>query len=183
MEEASKLANYLPLSFKTPKEQEYIEFLWDAWRPYSAVLGRAEGIKGYHDITRYPDARRIPGLVLFRWDAPLFFANAELFRERVLEAVATSPTPVKWLVVAAAPVTSVDVTARDMLEDLDKTLQESAIKLCFAELKDPVKDKLKRFGVFAQIGEEFFFPTVGTAASRYLESHDVAWEDWEDRQP
>ena len=69
-----------------------IEFLWDGWRPHSAVLGRAQGVKGYHDITRYPDARRIPGLVLFRWDAPLFFANAELFKERVLDAVAKSPT-------------------------------------------------------------------------------------------
>ena len=68
-----------------------IEFLWDGWRPYSAVLGRADGVKGYHDITRYPDARRIPGLVLFRWDAPLFFANAELFKERVLDAVANRP--------------------------------------------------------------------------------------------
>ena len=65
-----------------------VEFLWDGWRPHSAVLGRTEDIEGYHDITRYPDARRIPGLVLFRWDAPLFFANAELFKERVLEAAA-----------------------------------------------------------------------------------------------
>ena len=73
-----------------------IEFLWDGWRPHSAVLGRAEGVKGYHDIKRYPDARLIPGLVLFRWDAPLFFANAELFHERVLDAVAESPTPVRW---------------------------------------------------------------------------------------
>src|SRR5262249_47977200 len=77
-----------------------IEFLWDGWRPHSAVLGRADGIKGYHDITRYPDARQIPGLVLFRWDAPLFFANAEFFKERILNAVRKSPTPVQWLVVA-----------------------------------------------------------------------------------
>src|SRR5262245_23441817 len=130
-----------------------IEFLWDGWRPHYAVLGRAEGVRGYHDITRYPNARRIPGLVLCRWGAPLLFANAQLFRERVLDAVATSPTPVKWLMVAAEPVTSVDVTARDMLEDLKNTLDESGIKLCFAELKDPVKDKLKRFGLFTQIGE------------------------------
>jgi MFS superfamily sulfate permease-like transporter len=68
-----------------------IEFLWDGWRPHSAVLGRADGVKGYHDITRYPRARLIPGLVLFRWDAPLFFANAELFKERVLEAAEKSP--------------------------------------------------------------------------------------------
>src|SRR5215469_7655218 len=88
-----------------------IEFLWDGWRPHSAVLGQAEGVEGYHDITRYPNARLIPGLVLFRWDAPLFFANAELFKERVLEAAEDAPTPVRRLVVAAEPVTSVDVTA------------------------------------------------------------------------
>lgn len=158
-----------------------IEFLWDGWRPHSAVLGRAEGIKGYHDITRYPDARRIPGLVLFRWDAPLFFANAELFKDRVLDAAANSPTPVRWLVVAAEPVTSVDVTAADVLAELDKTLNTAGIELCFAELKDPVKDKLKRFGLFAQFGEDYFFPTVGAAVRSYLESHNVDWVDWEDR--
>ena len=158
-----------------------IEFLWDGWRPHSAVLGRAEGVKGYHDITRYPDARQIPGLVLFRWDAPLFFANAELFKERVLDAVAKSPTPVSWLVVAAEPVTSVDVTAADALAELDKTLHGMGIEFCFAELKDPVKDKLKRFGLFPQIGEPFFFPTIGVAVSTYLESHKVDWVDWEDR--
>jgi MFS superfamily sulfate permease-like transporter len=159
-----------------------IEFLWDGWRPHSAVLGRAEGVKGYHDITRYPDARQVPGLVLFRWDAPLFFANAEFFKERVLEAVAKSPMPVRWLVVAAEPVTSVDVTAGDTIAELDKMLHEMGIEFCFAELKDPVKDKLKRFGLFAQLGENYFFPTVGAAVSRYLEiNSDVHWEDWEDQ--
>jgi len=160
-----------------------IEFLWDGWRPHSAVLGRAEGVKGYHDITRYPDARLIPGLVLFRWDAPLFFANAELFHDRVLDAVANSPTPVRWLVVAAEPVTSVDVTAADVVAELDETLHAAGIELCFAEMKDPVKDKLKRFGLFARLGEETFFPTVGAAVSGYLAAHAVDWEDWEDRTP
>jgi high affinity sulfate transporter 1 len=144
-----------------------IEFLWDGWRPHSAVLGRVEGIRGYHDITRYPHARQVPGLVLFRWDAPLFFANAELFRQRALDAVATAPTTARWLVVAAEPVTSVDVTAADSLSDLDKTLRDADVKLCFAELKDPVKDKLKRFGLFNQIGEEFFFATIGAAVDAY----------------
>jgi len=157
------------------------EFLWDGWRPHSAILGRAYGVKGYHDITRYPDARRIPGLVLFRWDAPLFFANAEFFRERVLDAVAKSPTPVRWLVVAAEPVTSVDVTACDTVAELDETLHAQGIELFFAELKDPVKDKLKRFGLFAQLGEEGFFPTIGAAVSNYLKVNNVAWEDWEDQ--
>jgi high affinity sulfate transporter 1 len=157
-----------------------IEFLWDGWRPHSAVLGRADGVKGYHDITRYPGARLIPGLVLFRWDAPLFFANAELFHNRALDAVASSPTPVRWLVVAAEPVTSVDVTAADMLAELDRTLQSAGIELCFAEMKDPVKDKLKRFELFARFGEETFFPTLGAAVSSYLATHAVDWKDWED---
>jgi len=158
-----------------------IEFLWDGWRPYSTVLGRAEGVKGYHDIRRFPAARQVPGLILFRWDAPLFFANAEVFRDRVLGAIATSPTPVQWLVVTAEPVTSVDVTSADMLAELDETLRAAGIELCFAEMKDPVKDKLKRFGVFARLGEELFFPTVGSAVSSYLRRHAVAWDDWEDR--
>jgi MFS superfamily sulfate permease-like transporter len=158
-----------------------IEFLWDGWRPYSAVLGRVDGVKGYHDIARYPEARVVPGLVLFRWDAPLFFANAELFRDRVLDAVAGSPTPVRWLVVSAEPITSVDVTSADALDELDTTLHEAGIDLCFAEMKDPVKDKLKRFGLFSRLGEGCFYATTGEAVSRYLESQRVEWVDWEDR--
>jgi high affinity sulfate transporter 1 len=154
-----------------------IEFLWDGWRPHSAVLGRVDGIKGYHDVTRYPQARLIPGLVLFRWDAPLFFANAELFHDRVLDAVAASPTEVRWVVIAAEPVTSVDVTAADVLAELDETLRTAGIELCFAEMKDPVKDKLKRFGLFARLGEETFFPTLGTAVDGYLAAHPVEWVD------
>lgn len=158
-----------------------VEFLWDGWRPHSAVLGRADGVKGYHDITRYPAARVVPGLVLFRWDAPLFFANAALFHERTLDAVAASPTPVRWLVVGAEPITSVDVTAADTLDELDRELRTAGIALCFAEMKDPVKDKLKRFGLFSRLGEERFFPTLGEAVSAYLEAHEVEWLDWEDR--
>jgi high affinity sulfate transporter 1 len=158
-----------------------IEFLWDGWRPHSAVLGRVDGVKGYHDITRHPEARVVPGLVLFRWDAPLFFANAELFRSRVLGAVADSPTPVRWLVVGAEPITSVDVTSADVLDELDQTLHEAGIDLCFAEMKGPVKDKLKRFGLFSRLGEQNFFATLGEAVSRYLETQSVDWVDWQDR--
>jgi high affinity sulfate transporter 1 len=158
-----------------------IEFLWDGWRPHSAVLGRVEGVRGYHDITRYPQARQIPGLVLFRWDAPLFFANAELFHERVLKAVAQSSTPVSWVVIAAEPVTSVDVTAADALFGLVRTLLTAKIELCFAEMKDPVKDKLKRFGLFSRLGEQTFFATIGEAVDIYLARHPVEWIDWEDR--
>ncbi len=158
-----------------------IEFLWDGWRPHSAVLGRVDRVKGYHDISRHPDGRLIPGLVLFRWDAPLFFANAELFRERVLAAVASSPTRVRWVVVAAEPVTSVDVTAGDILAELDETLHANQIELCFAEMKGPVKDKLKRFGLFARLGEHTFFATLGEAVTAYLHAHPVDWVDWGER--
>jgi MFS superfamily sulfate permease-like transporter len=144
-----------------------LEFLWDGWRPHSAVLGQVEGVRGYHDITRYPNARQLPGLALFRWDAPLFFANAELFKDRALEAVARAPAHVERLIVAAEPVTSVDVTAADALSELDEMLRRSGTKLCFAELKDPVKDKLKRFGLFDKIGEQFFFATAGEAVDEY----------------
>ena len=116
-------------------------------------------------------------MVLFRWDAPLFFANAEFFRERVLDAVGESPTPVRWLVVAAEPVTSVDVTAADALAELDQDLAAAGIDLRFAELKDPVKDKLKRFGLFAEIGEDSFFPTIDAAVRSYLTTHPVEWND------
>jgi high affinity sulfate transporter 1 len=159
-----------------------IEFLWEGWRPHSAVLGRVDGLKGYHDITRYPAARIVPGLVLFRWDAPLFFANAEQFRVGALAAVAASPTPVRWLVVSAEPMTSVDVTSADVLDELDAALTKAGIELCFAEMKDPVKDKLKRFGLFSRLGEQRFFPTLGEAVNRYVESQSVAWVDWEERQ-
>jgi MFS superfamily sulfate permease-like transporter len=157
------------------------EFLWDGWRPHFAVLGRPHGVKGYHDLKRYPDARQIPGLVLFRWDAPLFFANAEFFSECVLNAVANSPTKVRWLVVTAEPVTSVDVTSGDALVELHQALRAQGVELHFAELKDPVRDKLKRFGLSGLLAEHYF-PTIGAAVSRYLEIHDVAWEDWEEQE-
>jgi high affinity sulfate transporter 1 len=157
-----------------------LAFIWRAWRPYDAVLGRVDGLKGYHDVTRYPQAQRIPGLVLFRWDAPLFFANGEIFREHVQDAVASAPTPTAWVVVAAEPVTDVDVTAADALVALDEDLAGAGIELCFAEMKDPVKDQLQRYGILTRFGAHRFFPTVGEAVDRYVVEHEVEWVDWED---
>jgi high affinity sulfate transporter 1 len=153
-----------------------IEFLWDGWRPHYAVLGRVDGVRGYHDIKRYPDARLVPGLVLFRWDAPLFFANAELFQDCVLQAIDASPTPVKRLIVAAEPVTSIDVTSADMLAELQHKLSSAGIELHFAEMKDPVKDKLRRFEIFDLFGGNIFHPTIGAGVDDYLEGHKVDWK-------
>ena len=111
------------------------------------------------------------------------FANAELFRDRVLGAVASSPTPVRWVVVAAEPVTSVDVTASDIVAELDDSLHAEGIELCFAEMKDPVKDKLKRFEIFARFGAETFYATLGEAVKAYLGSHPVEWVDCEKETP
>jgi high affinity sulfate transporter 1 len=151
-----------------------VEFLWDGWRPHFAVLGRVDGIRGYHDTKRYPEARLVPGLVLFRWDAPLFFANAELFQQRVLDAVLASPTKVRRIVVTAEPVTSIDVTSADMLAELEHTLRENGTELRFAEMKDPVKDKLKRFELIDRFGT--FYPTIGAAVDAYLKDFDLDWK-------
>jgi high affinity sulfate transporter 1 len=154
-----------------------LEFLWDSWRPNHAILGRVTGIRGYHDTTRYPDARRVPGLVLFRWGAPLFLANAELFHQRLSQAIAESPTKVRRVIVTAEPVTDIDVTSADMLAELEHSLAESGIELRFAELKDPVKDKLKRFELMERFGGAVgFYPTIGSAVDAYLEDHSVDWK-------
>lgn len=156
-------------------------FFWRAWRPHSAILGRVEEMKGYHDITRYPDARRLDGLVLFRWDAPLFFANAEAFREAVERAVDTAPTATRWVVVAAEPITDIDTTAADILDELLGDLRRSGIELRFAEMKDPVKDWLSRYGLLQKIGDDSFYPTVGTAVDAYVAASGIDWIDWEER--
>ena len=156
-------------------------FFWRAWRPHSAILGRVEEMKGYHDITRYPDARRLDGLVLFRWDAPLFFANAEAFREAVKRAVDTAPSATRWVVVAAEPITDIDTTAAGILDELLGDLRRSGIELRFAEMKDPVKDWLSRYGLLQKIGDDSFYPTVGTAVDAYVAASGIDWIDWEER--
>jgi MFS superfamily sulfate permease-like transporter len=119
--------------------------------------------------------------VLFRWDAPLFFANAEVFADRLRLAIASSPTPVRWVVVAAEPVTDLDTTAADVLRELDKELAAEGIDLRFAEMKGPVKDRLKRYALYERFGDDHFYPTIGTAVGAYLDETGVEWTDWEDR--
>lgn len=160
-----------------------LDFVRRAWRPHDAILGRARGVKGYHDVTRYPGARQIPGLILFRWDAPLFFANADSFRARVLDAVDEAPARPVWVVVAAEPITDVDTTAAEMIHELDTELAARGVELAFAELKDPVKDRLQRYELHKKIGRDFFFPTLGVAVKAFLERNNVAWSDWEDSKP
>ncbi len=147
-----------------------------AWWPYQAVLGRAPGVPGFHDVTRYPNAERLPGAVLFRFDAPLLFANARTFSERI-DALSrpTDGAPPAWIIVAAEPITDVDTTASDMLEDLDEDLNERGISLVFAEMKDPVRAKINRYGLTRTIDPAHFYPTLDAAVDAFRELHGVDW--------
>ena len=158
-----------------------LNFIRHAWRPHDAVLGRVTGYKGYHDIGRHPEARLVPGLIIYRWDAPLFFANADLFREHVLETVDHAPPPVRWLAVTSEPMTDIDTTAADMLDELITELARRGVELHFADMKGHVKDRLQTYGLYDRLGAERFHPTVGIVVKAYLARHpDVEWRDWED---
>ena len=152
-----------------------------AWRPHDAVLGREDELKGYHDLERHPAGRQVPGLLLYRFDAPLFFANAGEFRRRLRGLLATTTPRVRWVVVAAEPITDVDTSAAATLGELLAELRQQGVTLAFAELKGPVKDRLRRYGLYDQVGDERFFPTVGTAVDGYLRTTGVEWVDWEER--
>lgn len=145
-----------------------LQFFERAWRPHYAILGTVEHIPGYHAIQRYPQAQQIPGLLIIRWDAPLFFANANMFRDLVRKLVAeTEPKP-SWILVTAEPVTDVDTTAADMLEDLDLELNAADIHPVFAELKDPVKEKIERYRLLDTIDHQHY-PTIEVAVAAFLD--------------
>jgi high affinity sulfate transporter 1 len=137
-----------------------------AWWPHDAVLGRIEGVPGYHDVQLHPEAELLPGLVIFRFDAPLFFANARSFREQVLALAKIDPPP-QWILIAAEPITDVDTTAADMLEELSGLLAKQGTSLSFAEMKDPVRQKVERYELLGAIPADRFFPTLGAAVGQF----------------
>jgi high affinity sulfate transporter 1 len=144
------------------------------WWPYQAVLGRTRGVTGYHDLRSYPDADLLPGLVLFRFDAPLIFAIARVFRDQIRRLAGVDPPP-RWIVVAAEPITDVDTTASDMLEELDEELNARGVSLVFAEMKDPVRRKIDRYHLTRSIVPELFFPTLDDAVAAYRGQTEAAW--------
>ncbi len=138
-----------------------------SWRPYNTTLGRVGDTPGFHDVRVHPEADRLDGLVIFRFDAPLFFANARAFREQV-RSLASGTPQLRWLVIAAEPITDVDTTAADMLEQLDEALNEQGISLIFAELKHPVREKIERYELTRTIDPAHFFPTVEAAVAAFI---------------
>jgi high affinity sulfate transporter 1 len=140
-----------------------------SWWPYSTQLGQVGGVPGYHDVRSYPGAEQIEGLVVSRFDAPLFFANARAFREQIRDLASAEPRP-RWIVVASEPITDVDTTAADMLEDLDEALNGQGISLVFAEMKDPVRAKIERYELTRTIDPNHFFPTIESAVEAFPRS-------------
>jgi high affinity sulfate transporter 1 len=145
-----------------------------AWRPYQTTLGRVPGMPGQHDRRLHPEAEGLPGLVVFRFDAPLFFANARTFREEIrrLEAAETRP---EWIIIAAEPITDVDTTAADMLAELDQELNAAGTSLVFAELKSPVRAKLERYELIGPLDPDHFFPTLDSAVNAYRAKTGASW--------
>ncbi|MGK2929583.1 MAG: SulP family inorganic anion transporter [Acidimicrobiales bacterium] len=156
-------------------------FVARAWRPHAAELVRVDGRKGYHDRTRHPSGRRVPGMIIVRFDAPLFFANTSFFEQVVREAVEAAPPPVRWVVVAGDAITDVDTTGAEALALLDDELTAQGITMVFAGLKGTVRDRLARYGMAERFGPDRQFSTLGVAVSTYVRTTGVEWIDWTDR--
>ncbi len=131
------------------------------WWPHGAVLGHAPGVEGWHDLRTYPDAEEIPGVIVYRWESPLFFANATAFRTQIRRLVRErSP---KWVVLQCEAITDIDVTAADMLRALDDELNAQGVHLAFAELRHRLQDLILRYGLFDTLDREHFHDTLDEA--------------------
>ncbi len=157
-----------------------LAFVSQAWRPHATTLVRIAGVSGYHDIDRHPEGSQVEGLLLFRFGAPLFFANADGFRTEVLERVEQTPD-VRWVVVTAEPITSIDATAENVIRDLHHDLAKRGIELGFAELKGVVSDQISPGGTIDLIGTNRLFPTIGEAVSAFVAETDSDFTDWKSK--
>ena len=136
-------------------------------RPNDAVLGEVPGLAGLHDVADWEGASTIPGLLIFRYDAPLCFANAEHFRRRVAESIEAEPMPVEWFVLSAEAIVEIDITAADMLAELHQELTDRGIVFSLARVKQDLFGTLRRTGFPDQIGSQWFFPTLAEAIAAF----------------
>ncbi|MCB0997701.1 MAG: SulP family inorganic anion transporter [Acidimicrobiales bacterium] len=161
-----------------------LNFMRKAWMPHTTELVRVDGLKGYHDADRHPEGRRVPGLMLYRFDAPLFFANARFFVEDIVgrvDSAARAGRPVDVVVVTAEPITDIDTTAADALDELLDDLAVRDVSLRFAELKGVVRERMEASGLVDDIGRRYFARTTGEAVRTWVEESGVSWTDWEER--
>ncbi|MEV4014989.1 sulfate permease [Nonomuraea angiospora] len=143
------------------------EMLARVARPHDAILGVVPGLAGMHDIDDYPAASTIPGLVIYRYDSPLFFANAQDFHRRALAAVDQQDTPVHWFVLNAEANVEVDITALDAVDSLRQELERRGIVFAMARVKQDLRTYLDSYGLTATVGEQRLFPTLPTAVAAY----------------
>ena len=142
-------------------------FFRRSWQPHGAVLGLVESLGGWHNVSRYPEARQIPGIVVYRWEAPLFFANSSAFRTQVRQVVAESEP--SWVVVQCEAMTDVDVSAARMLEQLDRELNTAGIHMAFVEMRARLQDLVLRYGLFETLDRDRFYPTLPAAVAAIQE--------------
>jgi MFS superfamily sulfate permease-like transporter len=147
-------------------------FFRRSWWPHGEILGRVAGLDGWHDLDRYPDAEEEPGVVVFRWEAPLFFANSGIFRQQI-RRLARRRKP-RWIVLQCEAVTDIDVTAADMLERLDRELNAQGVHVAFVELRDRLKDLILRYGLLETLDRDHFYPSVASAIEAIAEEERTA---------
>jgi high affinity sulfate transporter 1 len=158
-----------------------LDFMRKAWLPHTTELVRVDGLKGYHDADRHPEGRRVPGLLLYRFDAPLFFANSRFFADDLLARVRRADPPVRTVVITAEPITDIDLTAAEAMQELLAMLEARGVDLRFAEMKGHVRDRLLRYGFDGVDPQAHFARTTGEAVKAYVRDTGTDWVDWEDR--
>ncbi len=136
-------------------------FFRRSWQPHGAVLGEVEGLEGWHNVERYPGARQVPGIVIYRWEAPLFFANSSAFRTQIRHLVRDRHP--SWVVVQCEAMTDVDVSAARMLEQLDRELNATGVHMAFVEMRTRLQDLVRRYGLFETLDRDRFYPTLDAA--------------------
>jgi SulP family sulfate permease len=148
-----------------------VELLRRLARPHDAILGYVPGVAGMHDVDDYPGAQQVPGLVIYRYDAPLCFANAEDFRRRALDAAACAPSELRWFLLNAEANVEVDSTAADTLAALHTEFERRGVVFAMARVKQDLRDQLARIGLIDAIGEDRIFMTLPTAVLAYRDWH------------
>ena len=148
-----------------------LDLLHRVARPHDGILGYVPEVPGMHDVDDYPEARQVPGLVVYRYDSPLFFANAEDFRRRALAAVDDAPTPVEWFLLNAEANIEVDLTAVDTLDEVRRTLTDRGIVFAMARVKQDLRANLDAAGFIDRVGEDRIFLTLPTAVAAYVEEY------------
>ena len=136
-------------------------FFRRSWWPHGEVLGRADHVEGWHSIDQYPAAKEVPGILVYRWEAPLFFANAGIFRNQVRGLVRERGS--RWVVLQCEAITDVDVTAAEMLEQLDRELNAAGVHMAFAELRGRLQALTLRYGLLETLDRDHFYPTLEAA--------------------